>query len=153
LRSWGVILATIAVLGLLLAACADPSSAPSPSGPEPLLTPNGGPKNEGLHGHFIPGAIWYQGHAYRNRGIIAHLKAKPEQPLPAFLSPAGTARYAVGMGREGSPYEPDPLGSPFPVYARAGTPPDAAVVAEMGLMGDRGFYTLYWEFQLVGRRP
>jgi hypothetical protein len=31
--------------------------------------------------------------------------------------------------------------------------PEAAVVAQMDLVGDRGFYTLYWEFQRVGQQP
>ena len=153
MRSWGVILAATAVLGLLLAACAGPSSAPSPSGPQPLLTPNGEPKNEGLHGQIIPGAIWYKGHAYSNRGIIAHLKGHGRQPLPAFLSPAGSARMAFGLGTKRSPYRPDDRSSLFPVYARTGMSPEAAIVAQMDLVGDRGFYTLYWEFQRVGQQP
>jgi hypothetical protein len=159
-RRWPLIIAALMLLGLLLVACGSPAVtpspsgspavSPSPSGPTPLLTPNGRPKNEGLHGDSVPGVIWFQGHAYRNLGIIAHLEAHGQRrPLPAFLSPVGKARMAVGMGTKSSPYSPDDQGSAFPVYARTGTPAGTVLVAEFDLVGSRAWYTLYWEFHRV----
>jgi hypothetical protein len=145
LRRWVVIVAAAAILGPLLVACSSPSPDPSPSGPQPLTTPNGEPKNEGLHGLRIPGDIWFDGHAYGNVGIVAHLQGSGH-PAPSFLTPAGLARYAYSDSR-GSPLEPEAWGSgAFPVYEHWGVPTQDAVVAEFGLMGDRGFYTLYWQF-------
>ena len=170
MRRWPLIIAALMLLGLLLVACGRPAVtpsrsgsavvarspsgspvvSPSPSGPMPLLTPNGRPKNEGLHGAGVPGVVWYQGHAYRNLGIIAHLEAHGHrQPLPAFLSPAGTGRIAVGMGTNSSPYSPDDQGSAIPAYARTGTPAGTVIVAEFDLVGSRAWYTLYWEFHRV----
>jgi len=97
---------------------------------------------------MVPGVLWYQDHAYLNRGILAHLKARgQQQPLPAFLSPAGTARMAFGAGTKASPFAPAGEGDWFPVYAHIGTAVRVAIVAEFGLVGSRGGYILYWEFR------
>jgi hypothetical protein len=92
---------------------------------------------------MIPGALWYDGHAYFGADIIAHQKAD-DPPLPTFLRPEGVARQAVGLpGSE----EPGPWDTALPVYRRAGTPTSEALVARFTLVGDRSAYVLYWEFR------
>lgn len=114
--------------------------------PTPLQSPNGFPDSEGLHGQMIPAYLWYRGHAYGPGKIIAHLlEGKVPQPLPVFLSPAGVARYAYQKTDNG-PMFPGGWDTATPAYVHIGTPAGQAIVAELGLVGQRGYYLLYWEF-------
>lgn len=133
------------VLTVLLVACS--GGAPKPTGPEPLRTPNGAPRNEALHGPCVPAEIWYEGHPYGSTGIIAHLNVRGQQPLPVFLSPAGLARDAYGLGTKSHPFTPGRWDNAFPVYGRIGTPTREVIVAEFDLVGDRRAYTLYWQYR------
>jgi hypothetical protein len=132
----------VVVAALSLASCT--GDEPVRRGPETLSTPNGAPKNEGLHGPFVPGAVWYRGHAYANTGIIAHLKGG-DQPFPSFLREEGVARYAVG-GLHG-PLRAGPWDTALPVYSRVGASASRVLVAQFGLVGERATYTLYYAFR------
>lgn len=95
---------------------------------------------------MIPSYLWYRGRAYGPGKIIAHLLASNEpQPLPAFLSPVGVGRYALSKTLNGPMYG-DSWRTALPVYVVIGTPAGQAIVAELGLVGQRGYYLLYWEY-------